>query len=275
MTGEDSRTPGDRRAAFKPIVDSRAFEEVVDQLSDAVHTGVYEVGARLPTIDELSRAMSVSKPTVGEAVRVLTRAGVLTVKRGASGGIVVAASLIPPSIIKLSSRRLARDMRELVEARRPVEMALAQLAAERATDFDLADMRAGCDLVESAGGDFDQWLFGNYKFHYAIGRAARSDFLFHMLAEIYKELAILIEGWTPRDSTDPQATIAEHADILAAIERHDPVLARATMDAHLHELEELVPFERLDPTDGRTREAEPFPQHSAPLAGRPTGSASP
>jgi GntR family transcriptional repressor for pyruvate dehydrogenase complex len=231
----------DLSTIFNPIVDSRAFEEVVDQISHAVHTGVYEVGARLPTIDELANAMSVSKPTVGEAVRVLARAGVLSVKRGASGGIVVAASIIPPSIIKLSSRRLAKDMRELVEARRPVEMELTRLSAMRATEKDLADMRAGLQLEESAGGDFSQWLFGNYKFHYAIGRAARSELLFHMLAEIYKELAMLVEGWTPRDRSDPQATIAEHRDILAALEAHDPDRACGAMDKHLHELEELVP----------------------------------
>jgi len=249
MIGGNTDTPEGPDSVFRPIVDSRAFEEVVDQLSDAVHTGVYEVGARLPTIDELSRAMAVSKPTVGEAVRVLTRAGVLRVKRGASGGIVVAASIIPPSIIKLSSRRLARDMRELVEARRPVELELAQLAAQRATDRDMAEMQAGRDLVETADGDFSQWLFGNYKFHYAIGRAARSDFLFHMLAEIYKELAILIEGWTPRDRTHPQATIAEHVDILAAIERHDPERAREAMDRHLRELEELAAIPPTVPRD--------------------------
>lgn len=249
MTGGKTEGSEGLDAVFKAIVDSRAFEEVVDQLSHAVHTGVYEVGARLPTIDELARAMAISKPTVGEAVRVLTRAGVHNVKRGASGGIVVAASSIPPSIIKLSSRRLSRDMRELVEARRPVEMELARLAALRATAIEVAAMRAGRDLGETAQGDFSQWLFGNFKFHDAIGRAARSDLLFHMLAEIYKELAMLVEGWTPRDRTNPHATIAEHQEILAAIEQHDPNLARDAMDTHLNELEELVPIPPAEPRD--------------------------
>jgi GntR family transcriptional regulator, transcriptional repressor for pyruvate dehydrogenase complex len=240
LNGGKATESGTLEPVFRPIVDSRAFEEVVDQLSHAVHTGVYEVGARLPTIDELARAMAVSRPTVGEAVRMLTRAGVLNVKRGASGGIVVAASIIPPSVIKLSSRHLAADMRELVEARRPVEMELARLAALRADDSDIAAMRAGRELNETADGDFSQWLFGNYKFHYAIGRAARSNLLFHMLADIYKELAMLVDGWTPRDRMDPQATIAEHLEILTAIEQHDPDLARSAMDKHLLELEELA-----------------------------------
>ncbi len=205
-----------------------------------MHTSVYEIGARLPTIDELARAMQVSRPTVGEAVRVLTRAGVLTVKRGAGGGIVVASSVIPPSILKLSSRRLAGSLRELVEARRPVEMELARLAAVRATDDDIAEMHKALHLQEKAGSESPQWIYGNFKFHYAIGRAARSNLLFHLQSEVIKELAMLIEGLTPRDQDRPEATIAEHKVILAAMESRDPQAVCSAMDKHLREIEELV-----------------------------------
>jgi GntR family transcriptional repressor for pyruvate dehydrogenase complex len=225
---------------FRPIIDSRAFEEVVDQLSHAVHTGVYEVGARLPTIDELSKAMQVSRPTVGEAVRVLARAGVLRVKRGASGGIVVISSVIPSNILKLSSRRIASDMRELVEARRPIELELARLAALRGTEPDFAEMHAALRLQEDFIGDSSAYTFGNFKFHYAIGRAARSDLLFHFQSELTKELAMLIEGWTPRDRDDPTVTIHEHRGILAALESRDVERVAAAVDRHLLELEELA-----------------------------------
>jgi GntR family transcriptional regulator, transcriptional repressor for pyruvate dehydrogenase complex len=228
------------QGTFRPIIDSRAFEEVVDQLSHAVHTGLYEVGARLPTIDELAKAMQVSRPTVGEAVRVLARAGVLRVKRGASGGIVVISSVIPPAILKLSSRRMATNMRELVEARRPIELELVRLAVLRATDTDFAEMRAALKLQEDFIDDFPAYTFGNFKFHYAIGRAARSNLLFHFQSELTKELAMLIEGWTPRDRENPSVTISEHHAILAALEARDWQTAAAAVDRHLLELEELA-----------------------------------
>lgn len=225
---------------FRPIVGSRAFEEVVDQLSHAVHTGLYEVGERLPTIDELAKAMQVSRPTVGEAVRVLARAGVFRVKRGASGGIMVTSSVIPPNILKLSSRRIARDLRELVEARRPIELELARLATLRATAADFAEMRAAVKLQEDLIGDFPAYTFGNFKFHYAIGRAAGSDLLFHFQSELTMELAMLIEGWTPRDRENPSITIREHQDILAALESRDVEKVAIAVDRHLLELEELA-----------------------------------
>jgi len=229
---------------FRPIIASHASEEVVDQLSHVVHMGVYEVGDRLPSVKELARMMEVSRPTVAEAVRVLERAGVLRVKRGAAGGIVVASSVIPPSILRLSSRRLARDLREVVEARRPVEVQLARLAARRADDEDFADLRSVLRLEEEALGAFAAWTFGNVKFHYTIGRAAKSDVLHHLQGELNKELAMFLEAFTPRDFKEPEITLQEHRDILAAIEAHDEEAAVAAMDLHLKEVEEVAVAER-------------------------------
>ena len=198
MTDEGQRD----ETAFRPIEGPSASDEVVDQLTHAVHTGLYEVGARLPKIDELAKAFRVSTPTVSEAVRVLTRAGVLSVKRGAGGGIVVASSVIPLDILK-RSRAIARDLREVVEARRPVEVALARLAAVRATERDYEELRQAIRLQEEAAEDLGQWSFGNFKFHYTIGRAAGSRVLFHFQTELTKELAMFLEDWTPSDRDAP------------------------------------------------------------------------
>lgn len=232
-------------AAFQPIVASHAFEEVVDQISHAVHMGVYEVGSRLPTVEALARAMEVSRPTVSEAVRMLQRAGVLRVRRGAAGGIVVASAVIPPSILKLSTRRVACNLLEVVEARRPVELEVVRLAARRATQEDMAVVRDALRLEEEALGAFNVWTFGNVKFHYALGHAAHSRVLLQYLSDLYKELAMFLEAFTPRDFRQPEITIEEHRDILAAIERHDEEAAAAAMDAHLKELEEVAEAEQV------------------------------
>lgn len=245
-------------AVFQPIVASHAFEEVVDQISHAVHMGDYEVGSRLPTVEALARAMEVSRPTVSEAVRMLERAGVLRVRRGAAGGIVVVSAVIPPSILKLSTRRLARDLVEIVEARRPVELAVARFAARRVTEEDLAVIRAALRLEEEALGAFAVWTFGNVKFHYAVGRAAHSGVLLQYQSELYKELAMFLEAFTPRDFREPEVTIEEHRAILAAIERRDEEAAVVAMDAHLKELEEFAEAMRgASPIGPSTRQASP------------------
>jgi GntR family transcriptional regulator, transcriptional repressor for pyruvate dehydrogenase complex len=224
---------------FRPIVGSRVSDEVVDQIMDAVHTGLFEVGTRLPRMDELAESLQVSKPTVGEAVRVLTRAGVLSVKRGAGGGIVVTSSMIPLDILR-RSRAIARGLREVVEARRPVEVELARLAAAKATEHDYRELADAVRLGEEAGGDIEKWTFSNFKFHYTIGRAANSRLLFHFQTELNKELAVSLKHMTPRDLENPEATLAEHREILDALQSRDVDRAAAAVGNHLLEVEALV-----------------------------------
>jgi GntR family transcriptional repressor for pyruvate dehydrogenase complex len=224
---------------FQPIVGWRVSDEVVDQIMNAVYTGRYEVGTRLPRMDELAEAMQVSKPTVGEAVRVLTRDGVLRVKRGAGGGIVVASSMIPLDILR-RSRVIARSLREVVQALRPIEVELARLAAVKATERDYQELREAIRLGEEARGDIGKWTFSNFKFHYTTGRAAENLMLFHFQTELYKELAVFLVDMPPRDVENPNATLAEHRAILEALQSRDVDRAAAAFGNHLLDLEAMV-----------------------------------
>src|SRR5262245_66394886 len=77
--GADPRT-------FRPVVDSRAHEHVVDQITFGIRSGLYEVGEKLPSVAGLAEQFQVSKPTIGEAIRLLSESGVVASKRGVMGG---------------------------------------------------------------------------------------------------------------------------------------------------------------------------------------------
>lgn len=213
----------------------------MDQIAHAIRAGHLAKGDRLPRISELAALMNVSQPTVGIAVRVLADAGVLEVKRGAAGGVTVRSAVIPPGVLRLTSQGRARHFTDLVEARRPIELALARLAVVRASEEDLAEMRRACELLEHSIGRTDAWVDANYMFHAAIGRAAHSELLAYFQIETVKELALLLtHDWTPRDVSDPQATIREHRAILDALERRDEEAVERAVKEHLTELELLV-----------------------------------
>jgi GntR family transcriptional repressor for pyruvate dehydrogenase complex len=233
---------------FRPIRGSRAFEEVVDQLTHAIHTGTYGVGAHLPTIKELAQAMKVSNPTVLEAVRLLERAGVVGVKRGATGGIVVLSSVIPTTVFKLSSIRVAQSIFPLVDARRPIELELAALAVTRGSDEDIQDVRKAVEMQENAEPDSDEWVFANYKFHYAIGHAAHSDVLAYFQSELTKEMAMFFEEQRSLgDSQEPASTLEEHRMILRGLEARNPEMVRVAVMQHLRHYEEQVRGLVLEP----------------------------
>jgi GntR family transcriptional repressor for pyruvate dehydrogenase complex len=102
-------------------------------------------------------------------------------------------------------------------------------------------MRRACELLELSVGRTDEWVDANYMFHYAMGRAAHSELLAFFQIEAIKELAILLtDDWTPRDVSDPQATIREHRAILDALQRRDAQAVEQAIEQHLVELELLV-----------------------------------
>src|SRR3954470_25048016 len=152
---------------FRPVVDSRAHELVIDQITFGIRAGVHKVGEKLPPIGELARQFGVSKPTIGEAVRILALHGVVVSKRGVTGGVTVASDDIPTALLGLVPERRQTDLRELLEARRAVEMEIALLAARRADDADLAAMRESIERLEAhLGGPGRLRLHYDHLFHY-------------------------------------------------------------------------------------------------------------
>lgn len=205
----------------------------------AILSGYYEVGDRLPIIPELSKAMNVSRPVVGEAIRLLGDAGVLDVRRGNTGGIIVRSADIPLEVTKLSRPYRASSLRTIVEARRPVELAIIRLAATRASEADLDDLeRSNVRLVEALGKP-RPWTEAHNSFHYLMGRAAGSELLAHFQHELLEEIAMLLDHFDDR-FMEPDRTIREHRDTLAALRTRDPERCARIMDQHLEEFEELA-----------------------------------
>src|SRR5690242_1650036 len=66
----------------------RIFEGVVQDLRVAIARGRIAAGERLPTERALARQFQVSRASVREAIRILELFGLVTVRRGRTGGVV-------------------------------------------------------------------------------------------------------------------------------------------------------------------------------------------
>lgn len=243
---------GTNVGAFRPIVGSRAALEVVDQITFAILSGTFAEGDRLPTIAELAAAMQVSRPVVGEAVKILAEVGVVDVQRGMTGGITVASAAIPPEVMKLSRQRRGGTLAQVVEARRPIEVEIARLAALRASETDFANMEEINQRLVASRGDPSRWREAHNAFHYAMGRAAGNEMLAFFQHEILEELALLLDNFDER-YMEPDRTIREHQETLEALRSGDPLIATHAMSAHLVEFELLPDARRARTRSSKTR----------------------
>src|SRR5262244_1121251 len=133
------------RTKFKAIETERrgqTSEGVVMHLRGMIHRGELRPGDRLPPERDLAKVLGVSRPTLRAAIRSLAAVGVLQSKQGA--GTFVVESDGPPALDSAPLRMMASlhgfTTSEMFEARRSLEMAIAALAAERATGEQLASM---------------------------------------------------------------------------------------------------------------------------------------
>jgi GntR family transcriptional regulator, transcriptional repressor for pyruvate dehydrogenase complex len=232
------KTRNDRPPVFHAILGPRAFEEVVDQLTFAIRSGVYAPGDRLPIIAELARLMEVSKPTVGLAIRSLADSGVLSVQRGATGGVIVRSSNIPVTLLRLAGGWRHAVLGELLEARRPIEMQIALLAGMRATADDFQRLRSAVLDLEKTSKNRDRYarLRADHLFHYSLGRAARNELLAYYQHQILEQLATLLNDYEEQ-YRDIQNVIRTHETTLAAIESRDSKVIRKAMEEHFAGLE--------------------------------------
>ena len=189
--------------------------------------------------------MGVSRPTIGEAIRVLSQAGVLVSQRGASGGVTVVSDNIPDTMImRQPSGWREAALRELIEARRPIEMKLALLAGERATEADFAAMRYAIEQL-SADPKADRLRRINYDhlFHYAMGRAAQSELLAYYQHQVLEQLYFSLREVVD-DEKHVQSIADLHEETLTALESRSASRIEAAMDRHLRWMEDKIASSR-------------------------------
>lgn len=234
---------------FQPMHDPRMHERVVDQITFAIRSGAYRVGDRLPSVEQMATDMHVSKPTVGEAIRVLSDFGVVKSRRGVHGGVTVVDDNIPTTLLRLTKGPAKSSLRELLEARRAVEMEIARLAAERARESDFEAMQASIDrLLDEPPENWSVRLHYDHFFHYAMGRAAQSDLLAYYQHQILEGVTLVMQDYFAHVE-DPLKVAELHSRTLDAIRGGPSPELDRVMDEHLAFLERAVAEEESAAAD--------------------------
>ena len=126
---------------FQPLARRTYVAEAIRTIKDMILDGRLAPGQRLPPERSLSEALGVSRPTVREAIRSLQAMNILESRHGA-GTFVASLSvdeLLRPLQFVLSLAEGGLD--HLFEVRLLLEPGAAALAAERASDEQVAGLR--------------------------------------------------------------------------------------------------------------------------------------
>lgn len=216
---------------------SNLAERVMTRLGADIRGGRLAPGARLPTEQELTTTMGVSRTVVREAVAALRADGLVVTRRG-SGAYVAANPTASP--FRIVSPRLGTigDILDVMELRLAVEVEAAARAAERATRKQIAAIRAALRDIDRALRQGDGAVAEDFAFHRAIAEATGNRqfprFLSFLGSHVIPRQSVRLSVDTPAERRAYLERIQrEHGRIVAGISDRDPAEARRAMREHL------------------------------------------
>jgi GntR family transcriptional repressor for pyruvate dehydrogenase complex len=219
-------------AAMEPIDRAGITELVVQRIKELLERGELKAGSRLPPERELAEMLHISRPSLRTALKALSVMGIIRAKPGA--GTYIADSLPEVFTEPMHFMTLINNtsVEELFEARRIIESGLAELAAERASDADIAALIKEVEGMKAAVGDPENFLKHDVRFHQAIARAANNKLMSGVMDTV-ASLLFHIRRQTIAHAKDFDEAIDWHQKIVAAMQKHDARRAKDMLSGHL------------------------------------------
>ena len=209
-------------------------DQIVRVLGGDILAGRIVPGQKLPPEPELLARFGVSRTALREAIKTLTAKGMLVAKTrvGTKVSDPLAWNFFDPEVLawRVEQGMDADFRRSLVEIRRAIEPAAADLAAQRCTPQEVAELRTLLQSMSSEKSSAYAFARADLAFHVAVGSASRNPMM-RSLAGVIE--AALLEAFTLSPPTADTAlhveTVELHERVVDAIEAGDGAGARAAM----------------------------------------------
>jgi DNA-binding FadR family transcriptional regulator len=248
----------DVSALLRPVREGNAFEETVERLLTVIKLGVVGPGERFPPERELAAHLGISRLTLREAIRELSKAGYVESKRGRLGGTFITYSRPEPSAtdLRMLAQQHTEKLTDALAFRFAVETGAADMLAQQImaarrgepTEQPAALMAAGApggaeepackrDTLLARLADVNRASPLDYRrmdtmFHLAIAELTGSSLLTAACADARMRLNDLLNA-IPVLKLNISHAALQHEEITGAILAGDPERARAAVAEHL------------------------------------------
>jgi GntR family transcriptional repressor for pyruvate dehydrogenase complex len=227
-------------AQFDPITRRTVSEEIRETLRESIRSGELASGQPLPSERSLCEQFAVARTSVREALQGLISLGLIE-RRGNRSYVTE----IIPGLISADARK--RNVTEIFEVRRLVEVPIAELAALRADDEQRTEIRRAARAFR-ADMPLEGFRQADHRFHEVVARACGNP----ALAELYGKVLETLFHSTDFDSllsaSQNQAVVRRviresskaHRDIATHLAAGDVEAVRKAAEKHLNQVEALM-----------------------------------
>ena len=224
---------------FKVAKSTKVFQNVVDQIQEAILDGRLEIGQSLPSERELKEMFGISRGTLREALRVLEQKGLIEIRLGVGGGSIVKpldTDQVAESL-GLLIRSQQVSLGHLAQFREDVEGIVAARAAAQRDPDHIARLKS---LLEQAGNCLAEGVEGRDEFieidkqiHMTMAEITANPIYIFVLHSIHENIHRYYDRFLSMETPELEENYQFLSDVVAAIETGDGNLASELVQDHV------------------------------------------
>lgn len=230
------------RPASDKIVRQKLSDQVLERLREKIESGEIGPGELMPSERDLMEQFGVGRPAVREAMQSMQVMGLISIQQGGRARVNQLSSDMAiqnmDSVARLLLSTSPESLEHLKEARRMFEVGMTRIAAERATDADVADLRALVERQRAEAPEARAFIEADMNFHRRIAEISANP-IFIALSNAMLSWLFTYHAELLRWSGNEKVTLREHDLIVDAIAERAPDKAIAAIRAHLDRSNDL------------------------------------
>lgn len=230
--------------AFQRVKPKKIYEEVAEQIEKMIREKEIKPGDKLASVQTLAEQFGVGRSAVREALSALRAKGLLEMRQGEGTFVRSYDRTVISHAILTAVLMNPKEIRDLLEVRKFLEVGSAGAAAERRSEEDLARMRAALSDMEEHLDDEAVGERADVQFHLAVTKASANGMLQHLMNTVVETMTANMRDsrrlWLYADSSSAKQLFKEHQAIYEAIRERNREQAEQLMFRHLDKVERTV-----------------------------------
>lgn len=231
---------------FRVAKQNRIFQDVVEQIQEAIFRGDLQPGDTLPPERDLKDMFQTSRGTLREALRVLEQKGLIEIRLGVRGGAVVKAATGEPfsESLDVLIRSQKVSLRHLAEFREGVEGIVAAMATARASKKDIRMLEAlvaeAQRHVATGPAAWDDFVNVDKRFHQALARISGNSIYILINQMVHDNIQRYYDDFLPVDNRVLTENFSDLRQILDIVKSGDSEAARKVAIRHVQRFSEYM-----------------------------------
>ena len=213
---------------LEPLRTASLVDRAFEQLRSQILTGAIPAGSRLPTERELAETLHVNRQVVREALKRLEFLELVEVRHGQGAFVQALSASSALQVIEALLRDPAFVTFELLDQllvfRRHVTLSVVELAARNRNDEQLERARRLLEDEAAEGTDPKRALDIDLRWNALLGEAT-ANLLYQLVTNLFTKLVARLGPLYYNEERDHQRSMANHRELLQAIEARDAAAA--------------------------------------------------